>query len=103
MLEILLLIHLGKKIAAKAREKGRSGGAFVALLLFLWFGGEIAAMIAAMVVLGDGEENFFMCYLAALVGAAVGGCLAFVAVNAIQPAYKPDDYEDYDRNDRERY
>ena len=36
MLEILILIALGKRIAAKARDKGRNGTAYVFLLLGMW-------------------------------------------------------------------
>ncbi len=102
MLEILLLIHLSKKIAAKAREKGRSGGWFVLLLLFLWFGGEIAGAIAAAVALEvAGEDNFFIVYLAALAGAVCGGVFAFLIVGALTPVRSEDDYDYADDNDHD--
>jgi hypothetical protein len=96
VLEILLVIHLSKKIAAKAREKGHSGPGFVVLLLVLWFGGEIAGLIGAMAALGGGDENFWAAYFVALLGAALGGITAFVIVGALAPVYKHDDYDDYE-------
>jgi hypothetical protein len=97
MIEILILINLSKKIAAKARDKGYSGGGFVVLLLALWFGGEITGMFGAILLLGDGDENFFAAYLAALGGAVVGGILAFTIVGALSET-QPDheDYDDYE-------
>lgn len=120
MLEILILIMLGRNIAAKARAKGRSGGWFVVLLLGLWFGGElfggIAAGVVAMVAMGEAEPPFLPCYLGALVGAAVGAVIAFVIVNSVSPVrtygnYDDDDFEEYgrdrkrprDRDDEDRY
>ena len=99
MLEIILLVALGNKIAAKAREKGRSGGLFVVLLLVLWFGCEIGAMIVAMAVLGDGDDAFLMAYVAALVGAALGAVIAFAIVGSLPPIKQYGDYDD----DRDRF
>jgi|SRR5579883_673054 len=109
MLEIIILFALGKNIAAKAREKGRSGGWFVFLLLGLWFGGEIFGAIAAglvgMIAMGEQEPPLAMCYLGALAGAAIGAVIAFAIVSGISPAHTydedHDDY-DYDRRDRSR-
>jgi membrane associated rhomboid family serine protease len=108
MIEILILISLSKNIAAKAREKGRSGGAFVVLLLALWIGGElfgaILGCVVSLVALDDDEPNMLMCYAGALGGAIVGAVVAFLIVKAIAPTYSrdEDDYERYDR-DEDRY
>ncbi len=114
MIEILILINLSKSIAAKAREKGRSGTPFVFLLLALWIGGEVFAAIVAgvlsMVVMGDDEPNLLLVYPAAIAGAVIGAVIAFQIVKAIAPARSHDDYDDdyerddrRDRNERDRY
>jgi hypothetical protein len=111
MLEILILIRLGQGISNRARDKGRSGGLFVVLLLLLWFGGEICGGIAGavigMVAMGQDEPALVVCYLGALVGAAIGAVVAFAIVNNLSPVRKSDDYgdedfEEYDRRDRKR-
>jgi hypothetical protein len=112
MLEILILIRLGQGIANRARAKGRSGGLFVVLLLFLWFGGEIcggiAGAVVGMVAMGQDEPALVVCYLGALAGAAVGAVIAFAVVNGVAPVRKhdeyddEDEYEDYDRPARKR-
>lgn len=109
MIEIFALISLGKNIAAKAREKGRSGGPFVLLLVVLWFVGEIfgaiVAGVVAMIALGDDEPNMLILYLGAIPGAIIGAVVAFQIVKAIAPANTRGEYDDedeYDRPDRDR-
>jgi hypothetical protein len=117
MLEILILIALGKNIAAKARAKGRSGPPFVILLVVLWIGCELAGAVVAgivsMVVFGGGEPELLVLYMGALPGAIIGALIAFGIVSALGPARprdREDDYEgdyedgdDYDRRSRDRY
>src|SRR5262249_16297405 len=75
VLEILILISLGRNIAAQARAKGRSGPAYVFLLLGFWFGGEILGAIAAAVisvaVTGEGEPDKLAMYVTSLVTAII--------------------------------
>jgi hypothetical protein len=50
MIEIIVLWNLGRRISARAIARGRRPGRYVALLVVLWFGGEIAAASAGGVV-----------------------------------------------------
>ena len=86
MLEILLLIWLGRKIAAMARERGRSSAGYVLMLVGLWIGGEIAGLIVGFMLVSarPGEFNP-TAYIFALVGAAAGAIAAFVIVNSLKP------------------
>ncbi|MDB5355676.1 MAG: hypothetical protein JWN24_2129 [Phycisphaerales bacterium] len=81
MLEILLLWHLCKKIGVKLRAKGRSAGGYQAMLVAMWFGGEIIGAIIGVVVMGGGAGA----YLFAILGAAAGAVAAFVIVNSVAP------------------
>ncbi len=106
MLEIILLFVLGKKIAALAGEKGRSGWPFVLVLIALWVGGEIAGGVAGAVVsvyaLGDDEPNMLLMIVGALVGAATGAVVAFLIVKSVPPVSLPDYEDEYDRPTRRR-
>lgn len=102
MLEIFFLVFLGKKIAAKARDKGWSGGGAVLLLVGLWFGGEVAGAIAAVVVElmldPDAEPNFLIVLVGCYSCAALGAGVAFTAVGLLpEPQDSPYDDEDDDR------
>jgi uncharacterized membrane protein YgaE (UPF0421/DUF939 family) len=89
MLEILLLFWLGRKIAAIAGDKGRSGVLFVILLLFLWIGGEffgaILGAVISIMATGQEEPNFLMVYGLALLGAATGAVISFLIAHAVPP------------------
>ncbi|MBN9118303.1 MAG: hypothetical protein J0I06_03935 [Planctomycetes bacterium] len=103
MLEIIILITLCKNIAAKARDKGRSGGGFGFLLVVLWLGGEIFGAIvgAALSVArnGGGEPDMLLTYGGALAGAIVGALVAFGIVSAIAPVRPSGRYDDHDDRD----
>ena len=107
VLEIFILISLSRNIAAKAREKGRSGAPFVIMLLVLWIGGEVfaavAAVVAVAIITGDEEPNLLIVYPAAIVGAIIGAVVAFQIMKAVAPARaRGDDGDDYnDRRDRD--
>lgn len=108
MLEILILISLGRNIAAQARAKGRSGPAYVFLLLGFWFGGEILGAIAAAVisvaVTGEDEPNMLAMYVAALVTAIIGAVIAFKIVGALPPVETEFDEAEPDEEwERERH
>jgi hypothetical protein len=51
MIEIIVLWRLGRRVAERARSRGRRGGLYVLLLLALWFCGEFAAGISAIFLL----------------------------------------------------
>ncbi len=102
MLEILFLIFLGKKIAAKARDKGYSGVGFAVLLIFLWFAGEIAGVVATLVVLGDSDETMLVAMAAGLAGAGIGSAFAFLIVASLSGTPRDDEYDDYEEYDDDR-
>jgi hypothetical protein len=82
MIEIIVLRQLGRRIAQRARVRGRRGGLYVLLLLAFWFSGEVAGAAAAgavMVALGAKDEDYFpiAVYAAAIAGAAAGAWIAF--------------------------
>lgn len=97
MIEVLVLIALGRAIAARARIKGRSGGWFAFLLVVLWVGGEVAAAVGVTIaydLVVGGEPEMVFLYLAALAGAAAGAGVAFAVVYSLQPI--PDDPADFE-------
>ena len=86
MLEILLLIWLGRKIATMARERGRSSTGYVLMLVGLWVGGEIAGIIVgSLLVQGRPGEFNGAAYIFALVGAAAGAIASFLIVKSLAP------------------
>ena len=89
MLEILLLIYLGKRIGAIARSKGRTAAWYQVLLCALWFGGEAAGGITG-VMLTPSHQVEPGAYLAALIGAALGATAAFILVKNLPSALESD-------------
>ena len=81
MLEILVLMFLGKAIGKIAAAKGRSVGGYKALVVLLWFGGEIGGGVGALIAGLEGAPI----YLLALGGAIAGAIVAFVIANAAAP------------------
>jgi hypothetical protein len=75
MLEIILLINFGKKLAELARGKGRSPG-WAALGVAFWFGGEIVGFILASLLGVQGLPA----YGVALAVAGVGVFVAHLVV-----------------------
>src|SRR5688500_6215721 len=106
MLEIVVLIVLGQKIAKMARSRGRSAWPWVILLIGCWYGGAFAAGITAMVVMtianpqaaaanpNGPPEDLLILIGAALVGAICGAIFAFVVVSLL-----PDVRDQYDDED----
>jgi hypothetical protein len=87
MLEILLVIHLCRRIGARLQKKGRPSGWYKLFVVVAWFGGELAGGfvggIASALINGPDEESALLpVYLAALAGA--GLCTAFVFFLASQ-------------------
>ncbi len=76
MIEILVLMALLGRIGAIAQRKGYPGWMFKVLLVVLWFSFEIVSFLA-----GGGAQprsGFpWPAYVGALVGAAIGGSVAF--------------------------
>jgi hypothetical protein len=91
MLEILILVAMTKSLAGSCRAKGRST-AWSALFPVLWVVGEITGFVVALsghhgvrqdIDVGD--------YGYALLGAVVGGVLAFVIVKTLKAAPRDGD------------
>lgn len=85
MLEIVFLFWFGRKLAALARQKGRSGG-WAALGVGLWIGGELfGIVIGTLLGLDMGA------YLVAIGCAIVGAVVSYGIVNSLSPTeFAPD-------------
>ena len=81
MLEIVLVALLCVWASKTARNKGRSGGAYVALVLVLWFGLEILGVVIGLSV----WDEFYPAYGLGLGGAVLGGIIAAVIVSSAKP------------------
>jgi hypothetical protein len=103
VLEIIVLIILCKKMAEKARSKGRAAAGYVLLLILFWLCGEFfGAMVGAAATRGQGE--FLVLVVFALGGAAIGAGIAFAILNSL-PAIQAeqDDSERFGRDLDARY
>ncbi|WP_163989012.1 hypothetical protein [Pyxidicoccus caerfyrddinensis] len=76
MLEILAIVALCKKLAAIAKEKGRSAG-WAALGALFWFMGEVVGEIMGLGLGG---------YLVAIAFACIGAFVAHTIVKALPEA-----------------
>ena len=116
MLEIVVLIVLGQKIAKMARSRGRSAWPWVILLIACWYGGAVAAGVTAAVVMAMADPqaaaanpngppvDLFIFIGAALVGAICGAVFAFVVVSQLPDVREWDDEDDRsERRPRRRY
>jgi hypothetical protein len=110
MLEIFVLIRLGRSIAAKATDKGRSGVPYVFMLLGFWFGGEFVGAFGGAILsllLDEGREpNMFLIYAGALTCAILGAVIAFQIVAALGDRSRSydSDHQDYgEYSDLPRY
>ncbi|MBN2672472.1 MAG: hypothetical protein JXX29_12385 [Deltaproteobacteria bacterium] len=80
MIEIFVIIHYSKRLAALASEKGRSKG-FAALGGLFWFLGEIIGFVIGN-LLGIGMAA----YLVGIGSAILGIFIAFAIVKSLEPA-----------------
>lgn len=77
MLELLFLVWFGKRLAAMASDKGRSGW-WAALGVAFWVGGEIMGFVVGALLGLDMAS-----YAVALMFAMVGAVVAYFVVNAL--------------------
>jgi hypothetical protein len=83
MLEIILIIWIGRRVAEAAQEKGRSKN-WAALGAGFWILGELMGfMVGGALGLGMGS------YLLAIGMAAVGAFVAHTVVKALPPLARP--------------
>jgi membrane protein DedA with SNARE-associated domain len=109
MLEIFIVYRLAKSIGDKVAAKGHKRFGYQLMLVALWIGGEIAGMVAGIVLqlamaggAGAEEEAGFpwMAYLCALAGAAIGAFIAFAIADSLAPVQ--DDADFYEIDERRR-
>ncbi|OWK43567.1 hypothetical protein [Fimbriiglobus ruber] len=116
MLEILILWALGKKIARMTKERGRAAWPWVILLIVCWYGGALAAVVAAGIAVAvanpnnpDAGDDMMLLFIGAALAGAIGGALfTFGVVSLLPNARDPrddeyDDDEDYRHTRRRRY
>jgi hypothetical protein len=109
MLEILILFKLAGNIGRIVTAKGHKKGWYQLLLVVLWFGGELLGAVFGLVlgaVLVDVDEPpFFLSYVCALGGAALGAGTAFFIAKRLPDLKREDDEfyagDDYGRRWRE--
>jgi ribose/xylose/arabinose/galactoside ABC-type transport system permease subunit len=79
MIEIIVLIVLGRKLGDMAQERGRSKG--WGALVLLWVLGELIGAVIGFAVTSDEVAP----YLFALVGAGIGAGVAYLIVKNLSP------------------
>jgi hypothetical protein len=106
MLEIFILFALGRAINRKATEKGWPGWPFVLILLFLYIGGAITGVVAALIVSGglaaNGDDDLLPFLLGYLGGAATGALASYLIAAALPDRSEPDRENDRRRRARDR-
>lgn len=85
MLEILALLVLTKKIGKVVEAKGRKSGGYKALVVGLWFGGEIIGFILGTAMAANDPSARLLPYFIALLGAAVGAGIAYAIASNLSP------------------
>jgi hypothetical protein len=94
MCEIILIVVLAKKIAAKASANCRASAGYVVLFVLAWFGCEFIGGLFG-VIINNGEADMST-YGLALVGAAIGAGSVFTLVSLLPPL----EDNEYDRSRR---
>ncbi len=79
MLEIFAMLYLGKTIKEMVEPKGLSAAKYILIMLGLWLGCEFFGVVLGTLFF----EEMFKIYIMGLLGAGIGGYLAYtVAYNA---------------------
>jgi hypothetical protein len=84
MLEVLLLVYLGKSLGRILRAKGRSAGWYQALMVVAWIGGQIVGMLSGMMINGSDKVDGTV-----YIGSLLGGVLCVTAVFILAKALGP--------------
>jgi len=85
MIEIIIVFALASWARNQAQKKGHAWGKYVALMIGLWFLGEITGGIIGLVFFYDPS----MIYLLALAGAAAGAAIAAKTIRGLEPIEMP--------------
>ena len=85
MIEIIVVFRLASWARNQARAKGHAGGKYAALMVALWFLGEITGLVIGSFVFYDS----LMTYALALAGAAAGAGIAAAIIRDLTPAEQP--------------
>jgi hypothetical protein len=105
MLEIIVLIVLGKSIARIVRAKGRSPVGYVVTLIGFWFGFELAGgvvgVIVSLIVYPNEDPALIILLPIAWLGAAFGAGLAFLIASSVSSLHDRYD-DDYDERSLRR-
>jgi hypothetical protein len=104
MLEIIILVLVGRHIASIVRKKNRSPVGYVLLMIFAWYGGAICGamigtILAELLQIPDGQDMIFV-FGGLFIGAISGLGLTYLVACSVPPKARHrdeyDDYEDYD-------
>jgi hypothetical protein len=103
VLEIILLVVLGKNIAARARAKNRNPTGYVLVLVFGWFilgfGGGMVTGIVGMAVWGNEDAwlGYFLPGYLLGVASAIGPAYCLIGMTSpLRRRRRDDEYDDYD-------
>jgi hypothetical protein len=102
MLEIIILIVCGRKVAEICQRKNRAAWPWVLMMIGLYLCGVIGAAIAAAILSfatdpNAQEPNLLYFVVGYLLGAVAALTLTFIIVNALPDANSEDDDEGYRR------
>ncbi|MFH2103685.1 MAG: TlpA disulfide reductase family protein [Chloroflexota bacterium] len=82
MIEIFVLIALSGVIGRKAKAKGYKSSGFILLAVALWLIGEACGALLGNAIFAD-ASSIWSAYVVALLGAALGGGIAFLIVSRL--------------------
>lgn len=107
MLEIFILIGIGRGMASMADRKGRNKAGYGFLGVVLWILGEILGFVVGVVLVNATDASDIaplLIYGCALGGAVIGAVIAFSILGMLPAIPRDDDYYrgPYDRTDVRR-
>jgi hypothetical protein len=97
-MDIIVCILLARKVARIVGEKGRSKAGWITVFVLLFFVGELAGGVTALIALGEPEPGLGV-VLGAVVGAGAGAILGLAIVNSLSPVAKEPYWDELDDQD----
>ncbi len=93
MIEIFVLVTMGRSIASTVRRKGHQPGPFVLLTVVLWIAGEFGGFFLARAILKLAMPTSPGCLLYgfALCGAGLGASIAYWVAAKARPVFQPNE------------